>query len=185
MILGRVHCLPRFATRINRILIFLSFFLFLLTENFNHPKVLHEDGFSSSIHLYFWLIFSSIFWWSFFLLGAQDMGSRYMPCNRAFLRWPPPGMTELLKWSHRLLIHSSDSFSLTDADGSVDLLWIPAKASFACSGMGRPCLVYKNFRDFLSHGIFRHMYGALNVDENKKLITQFGRKTRDESFEPN
>jgi hypothetical protein len=29
------------------------------------------------------------------------------------------------------------------------------------------------------------MYGALNVDENKKLITQFGRKTRDESFEPN
>jgi hypothetical protein len=28
------------------------------------------------------------------------------------------------------------------------------------------------------------MYGALNVDE-KKLIAQFGRKSRDERFEPN
>jgi hypothetical protein len=28
------------------------------------------------------------------------------------------------------------------------------------------------------------MHGALNVDE-KKLITQFGRKPRDESFKPN
>jgi hypothetical protein len=32
--------------------------------------------------------------------------------------------------------------------------------------------------------MFGHMYGALNVDE-KKLITQFGRKSRDKSFEPN
>jgi hypothetical protein len=31
---------------------------------------------------------------------------------------------------------------------------------------------------------FGHVYEALNVDE-KKLITQFGRKPRDESFEPN
>jgi ADP-glucose pyrophosphorylase len=28
------------------------------------------------------------------------------------------------------------------------------------------------------------MHGVLNVDE-KKLITQFGRKPQDESFEPN
>jgi hypothetical protein len=33
--------------------------------------------------------------------------------------------------------------------------------------------------------MFGHMHGALNVDEKEKLITQFGRKPRDESFEPN
>jgi hypothetical protein len=32
--------------------------------------------------------------------------------------------------------------------------------------------------------MFGHMYGALNVDE-KKLITQFGRKPQDESFKLN
>jgi hypothetical protein len=32
--------------------------------------------------------------------------------------------------------------------------------------------------------MFGYMHGALNVDE-KKLITQFGRKPRDKSFEPN
>jgi hypothetical protein len=42
----------------------------------------------------------------------------------------------------------------------------------------------KFFQDFSSHRMFEHMYGALNVDE-KKLITRFGRKPRDESFEPN
>jgi hypothetical protein len=47
-----------------------------------------------------------------------------------------------------------------------------------------PCLDSKNFQDFLSHRMFGHMYGVLNVD-GKKLITQFGRKLRDESFEPN
>jgi hypothetical protein len=47
----------------------------------------------------------------------------------------------------------------------------------------RPCLVLKNFRDSSSHQIFGDMHRALNVDE-KKLITQFGRKQRDEYFEP-
>jgi hypothetical protein len=42
----------------------------------------------------------------------------------------------------------------------------------------------KNFQDSPSYRIFGHMHGALNVDK-KKLITQFGRKSRDESFEPN
>jgi hypothetical protein len=32
--------------------------------------------------------------------------------------------------------------------------------------------------------MLEHMHGALNVDE-KKLITQFGRKLRDKSFKPN
>jgi hypothetical protein len=32
--------------------------------------------------------------------------------------------------------------------------------------------------------MFGHIHGALNVDE-KTLITQFGRKSQDESFEPN
>jgi hypothetical protein len=32
--------------------------------------------------------------------------------------------------------------------------------------------------------MFEYMHGALNIDE-KKLITQFGRKPRDESFKPN
>ena len=35
-----------------------------------------------------------------------------------------------------------------------------------------------------SHRILRYMHGALNVDE-KKLITQFDGKLRDERFEPN
>jgi hypothetical protein len=34
--------------------------------------------------------------------------------------------------------------------------------------------------------MFGHIHGALNIDERKKkLITQFGRKSRDEYFEPN
>jgi hypothetical protein len=48
----------------------------------------------------------------------------------------------------------------------------------------RSCLVSKNFQDFPSHRMFGHMYRALNVDE-KKLITQFGRKPRDKSFKLN
>jgi hypothetical protein len=35
-----------------------------------------------------------------------------------------------------------------------------------------------------SYRIFRHMHGGLKVDK-KKLITQFGRKSRDKSFKPN
>jgi hypothetical protein len=42
----------------------------------------------------------------------------------------------------------------------------------------------KTFNPKLSHRILRHMYEALNVDE-KKLIVQFGWKSRDERFEPN
>jgi hypothetical protein len=34
----------------------------------------------------------------------------------------------------------------------------------------RPCLVSKNFQDSLSHRMFRHMYGALNVDEKTNYI---------------
>jgi hypothetical protein len=45
-------------------------------------------------------------------------------------------------------------------------------------------LVPKNFQDFPSHRMFGHMYGAINIDE-KIIITQLGRKPRDESFEPN
>jgi hypothetical protein len=32
--------------------------------------------------------------------------------------------------------------------------------------------------------MFRHMHGTLNIDK-KKLITQFGKKPQDESFEHN
>jgi hypothetical protein len=52
------------------------------------------------------------------------------------------------------------------------------------SNTPRPRLVPKNFRDFSSHRIFRHIFRVLNIDE-KKLITQFGRKPRDEFFELN
>jgi hypothetical protein len=48
----------------------------------------------------------------------------------------------------------------------------------------RPYLVLKNFQDSSSYRMFGYMHKALNVDE-KILITQFGRKTRDESFKPN
>jgi hypothetical protein len=47
----------------------------------------------------------------------------------------------------------------------------------------RPRLVFKKIQDSLSHRMFGHIHGALNVD--KKLIIQHGRKLRDESFEPN
>jgi len=33
--------------------------------------------------------------------------------------------------------------------------------------------VRKNFQDFSSYRIFSRMYGALNIDENKKIIAQF------------
>jgi hypothetical protein len=33
--------------------------------------------------------------------------------------------------------------------------------------------------------MFGYMHVVLNVDEKKKLITQFGRKSREKSFEPN
>jgi hypothetical protein len=36
----------------------------------------------------------------------------------------------------------------------------------------------------VSYRILRHMYRVLNIDE-KKLITQFDWKSRDESFKPN
>ena len=48
----------------------------------------------------------------------------------------------------------------------------------------RPCLVRKNFHPKMLHRILRHMHGVLNVDE-KKLITQLGEKSRDETFKHN
>ena len=42
----------------------------------------------------------------------------------------------------------------------------------------------KNFCIEPSHRILRHIHGVLNVDE-KKLIAQLGKKSRDEPFEPN
>ena len=50
-----------------------------------------------------------------------------------------------------------------------------------------PCLVPKSFpkKCYSSHHVEScDVHGALNVDE-KKLITQFGWKSRDERFEPN
>jgi hypothetical protein len=43
----------------------------------------------------------------------------------------------------------------------------------------------QKFSDSLSHRIFRHMHEALNIDKKIKLITQFRRNGRDESFKPN
>jgi hypothetical protein len=45
--------------------------------------------------------------------------------------------------------------------------------------------ILQNFSDFPSHRIFRYMHEALNIDKNKKLITQFRRNERDESFKSN
>ena len=47
-----------------------------------------------------------------------------------------------------------------------------------CSGYKlRPCLVHlknqKLFQNFPSHRILQHIYEALNIDESKKIITQF------------
>jgi hypothetical protein len=63
------------------------------------------------------------------------------------------------------------------------LEFLPSRTTTS-EGVFRPCLVLKNFQDFPSHRMFGHMHRTLNVDE-KKLITQFGRKPRDESFEFN
>ena len=56
--------------------------------------------------------------------------------------------------------------------------------SFSLSEVLRPGLVPKNFHPKLSHRILRHMHGVLNIDE-KKLIAQFGWKSRDECFKTN
>ena len=37
----------------------------------------------------------------------------------------------------------------------------------------------------MSHSMFGHMHGVLNVDKRKKLIAQFAYKLQDEYFEPN
>jgi hypothetical protein len=61
---------------------------------------------------------------------------------------------------------------------------LPNLKLYKCHGTLRPCLVPKIFQDSSSHQIFGHIHGALNIDK-KKLIIQLGRKSRDESFEPN
>ena len=43
-------------------------------------------------------------------------------------------------------------------------------ASTASSYLPRPCLVLKNFQDFSSHRILRHMHGVLNIHENKNYL---------------
>jgi hypothetical protein len=45
--------------------------------------------------------------------------------------------------------------------------------------------ILQNFSDSPSHRIFGHMHEALNIDKKIKLITQFRRNGRDESFKPN
>jgi len=42
----------------------------------------------------------------------------------------------------------------------------------------------QNFSYSLSYRIFRCMHEVLNIDKNKKLITQFTCNLRDESFKP-
>jgi len=56
--------------------------------------------------------------------------------------------------------------------------------AYAMQAGFRARLVSKKFGFCPSHRIFGRMHGALNIDE-KKLITQFGEKLRDETFEPN
>jgi hypothetical protein len=43
----------------------------------------------------------------------------------------------------------------------------------------------KFFQDSPSHRMFERMHEILNIDKKIKLITQFSRNSRDESFEPN
>ena len=56
---------------------------------------------------------------------------------------------------------------------------VPIRVLLAMSA----CLVKKS-ATVPSHRILRYVHGVLNVDE-KKLITQFSRKLRDERFELN
>ena len=46
-------------------------------------------------------------------------------------------------------------------------------------------LNFQKVLQYPSHRILRYVHGTLNVDGKKKLIAQFGRKLRDEHFEPN
>jgi hypothetical protein len=46
-------------------------------------------------------------------------------------------------------------------------------------------IFFKKTVDFLSHRIFGHMHGVLNIDKKIKLITQFRRNSRDEFLKPN
>jgi hypothetical protein len=52
-------------------------------------------------------------------------------------------------------------------------------------GQFRSRKFYKRTVDFSLHRIFERMYEALNIDKKIKLITQFRRNRRDESFKPN
>jgi len=57
------------------------------------------------------------------------------------------------------------------------------KYSHACLGGDLKALFSCIFQN--SKFLLRHLYGALNLDEIKKLIAQFDCKLRDESNEPN
>ena len=56
----------------------------------------------------------------------------------------------------------------------------PRQRASPTKGMFR----FKNFHTKMSYRILRYMHRVLNIDE-KKLITQLGEKSRDETFEPN
>ena len=69
-----------------------------------------------------------------------------------------------------------------------ELEWPVLRALNYSSHFLSPCLVWTQIpkKCYSSYHIeyLRYVHGALNVDE-KKLITQFGWKSRDERFEPN
>jgi hypothetical protein len=73
---------------------------------------------------------------------------------------------------------------MCEGGGRTGLTELEVCGAYSCTKVYRPGLVPKIFCLHPSHRMFGHMHGVLNVDE-KKLIAQFSKKSRDESFKPN
>jgi hypothetical protein len=70
--------------------------------------------------------------------------------------------------------------------GSTNLVFVAlAELQEVHSALFSSTSFYQNFRDSPSHQIFKRMHEVLNIDKKIKLITQFRRNGRDESFKPN
>ena len=106
---------------------------------------------------------------------TSNKSSAPLCCGFNLLLGPLSHCTCHLFSAHRSLAHAiTPSSFFRNMHGTV-----PIRVLLAMSA----CLVKKS-ATVPSHRILRYVHGVLNVDE-KKLITQFSRKLRDERFELN
>ena len=88
------------------------------------------------------------------------------------------------------LAHCNKSILLSERASNNDNVWLLLKATLLQSKFSHSLGLFSSKKfsqkvlQYPSHRILRYVYGALNVDE-KKRIAQFCWKSRDERFEPN